>query len=90
MANADGTAYTEYYNPDYIFSQRSTFFDIDQDGDLDAFVCHDVDLSHPYRNDGTGTMVEDQALIQTVDLPGNYAAIWVDYNNDSHTDLYIT
>lgn len=90
MANADGTAYTEYFNSDYIFSQRSTFYDIDRDGDLDAFVCHDVDLSHPYRNDGTGTMVEDQDLIHTVNLPGNYAAIWVDYNNDSYADLYIT
>lgn len=90
MANADGTGFTEYEDPAYIFSQRSTFFDIDNDGDLDAFVCHDIDLSHPYRNDGTGTMVEDQELIHTVNLPGNYAAIWVDYNNDSYTDLYIT
>lgn len=90
MANGDGTAYSEFYNSDYIFSQRSTFYDIDRDGDLDAFVCHDVDLSHPYRNDGLGNMVEDQDLIHTVNLPGNYAAIWVDYNNDSYTDLYIT
>ena len=90
MANEDGTGFTEYANPDYIFSQRSTFFDIDNDGDLDAFVCHDVDLSHPYRNDGSGVMVEDQNLIHTVNLAGNYAALWVDYNNDSYTDLYIT
>ncbi|MEZ4984169.1 MAG: FG-GAP-like repeat-containing protein [Saprospiraceae bacterium] len=91
MANSDGTSYTEYMQSDYIFSQRSTFFDIDNDGDLDAFVCHDVDLSHPYRNvDGLGTMVEDQDLIHTVNLPGNYAAIWVDYNNDGLGDLYIT
>ncbi|WP_367391796.1 FG-GAP-like repeat-containing protein [Lewinella sp. LCG006] len=91
MANEDGTSYTEYMNPDYIFSQRSTMFDIDLDGNLDAFVCHDVDLSHPYRNvDGLGTMVEDQSLIHTLDMPGNYAAIWVDYNNDGYTDLFIT
>lgn len=90
MANEIGNAYTEYPNPDYIFSQRSTLFDIDQDGDLDAFVCHDIDLSHPYRNDGNGVMVEDQELIHTVNLPGNYAAIWVDYNNDGYTDMYLT
>ena len=90
MANADGTAYTEDLKPDYIFSQRSTMADIDNDGDLDAFVCHDVDQSHPYRNDGLGNMIEDQSLIETANRPGNYAAIWVDYDNDRDIDLYIT
>jgi hypothetical protein len=90
MANADGTAYEEHMINDYIFSQRSTMFDIDNDGDLDAFVCHDVDLSHPYRNDGAGNMIEDQNLIHTINLPGNYANIWVDYDNDGYTDLYLT
>lgn len=89
-ANADGTAYTEDFHEEYIFSQRSTFADIDNDGNLDAFVCHDVDQSHPYRNDGAGNLVEDQMLIVTADMPGNYAAIWVDYDNDWDTDLYIT
>ncbi|MEM7101478.1 MAG: FG-GAP-like repeat-containing protein [Bacteroidota bacterium] len=88
--NGDGTGFTEQYINDYIFSQRSTMADINNDGILDAFVCHDVDQSHPYVNDGTGNMVEDQNLIQTANMPGNYAALWVDYNNDSHTDLYIT
>jgi ASPIC and UnbV/Secretion system C-terminal sorting domain/FG-GAP-like repeat len=90
MANADGTAYTENAFPQYIFSQRSTFADIDNDGDLDSFVCHDVDLSHPYRNDGNGNMTLDQTLIETLDAPGNYAAIWVDYDNDGDQDMYLT
>jgi hypothetical protein len=89
-ANADGTAYTEDFHDDYIFSQRSTFADIDNDGNLDAFVCHDVDQSHPYRNNGAGVLVEDQSLIQTLNLAGNYAAIWVDYDNDWDTDMYLT
>lgn len=89
-ANDDGTAYEEHAIPDYIFSQRSTFADIDNDGHLDAFVCHDIDLSHPYRNDGMGNLVEDQTLIETIDLPGNYAAIWTDYDNDGDIDLYLT
>jgi hypothetical protein len=91
FASADGTSYTEdTSHTDYIFSQRTTVADIDLDGDLDAFVCHDVDLSHPYRNDGNGNMTEDQSLINTLDRPGNYAAIWVDYDNDGDQDMYLT
>ncbi|RZV63214.1 MAG: CRTAC1 family protein, partial [Flavobacteriaceae bacterium] len=75
---------------DYIFSQRSTFADINNDGHLDAFVCHDVDQSHPYKNNGSGVLDEDQSLIVTADLAGNYAAVWVDYDNDRDIDLYIT
>ncbi len=90
MAINGGTDYQEQAIPEYIFSQRSTLADIDNDGDLDAFVCHDVDQSHPYRNDGTGFMTEDQSLIETLPLAGNYAAIWVDYDNDGDSDMYLT
>ncbi len=90
FANEDGTAYTEVTKPDYIFSQRSTLADINNDGLLDAFVCHDVDLSHPYRNGGGQNMILDQTLIVTLDRPGNYAAIWVDYDNDGDADMYLT
>ena len=90
MAQNNGTEYVEQAIPDYIFSQRTTMNDIDNDGDLDAFVCHDVDQSHPYRNDGTGFMVEDQTLLETLPLAGNYASIWVDYDNDGDTDMYLT
>lgn len=89
-ANDDWTSYEEVAHPAFIFSQRSTMFDINNDGHLDAFVCHDVDQSHPYRNDGTGNLTLDQSLIETVNLPGNYSAIWVDYDNDGFTDLYVT
>ena len=90
FANEDGTAFTEQLHNDYIFSQRSNLVDIDNDGDLDAFVCHDVDQSHPYRNDGNQVMVEDQSLIQTLNLAGNYQSLWVDYDNDGDTDMYLT
>ncbi len=77
FANDTGTGYSEQTHPEYIFSQRSNLVDIDNDGDLDAFVCHDVDESHPYRNDGNQNMVLDQQLIETLDLAGNYASLWV-------------
>jgi hypothetical protein len=90
FANADGTAYTEDAKPGYIFSQRSTFADINNDGLLDAFICHDTAQSRPYRNGGGQNMILDQSLIVTLDRPGNYAAIWVDYDNDGDTDMYLT
>ncbi len=90
MAINGGTDYQEQAIAEYIFSQRTTMADIDNDGDLDAFVCHDIDQSHPYRNDGTGFMTEDQTLIETLPLAGNYAAIWVDYDNDGDSDMYLT
>ncbi len=90
FANDDGTGYSEQTHPEYIFSQRSNIVDIDNDGDLDAFVCHDVDESHPYRNEGGQNMVLDQSFIQTLDLAGNYASLWVDYDNDGDTDMYLT
>ena len=90
FANEDGTAFTEKFEDIYIFSQRTNIVDIDNDGDLDAFVCHDVDGNHPYRNDGNQNMVLDYSLIETIDLAGNYASLWVDYDNDGDTDMHLT
>lgn len=90
MARQNGEAYAETIMPGYIFSQRGTLFDIDLDGDLDAFVCRDDGQSQTFRNTGSGNMELDQSLFNTSTLPGNYSAIWTDYNNDGHTDLYLT
>ena len=56
QANADGTAYTEISSGEYVFSQRSNFVDINNDGHLDAFVCHDVQPTVYYINDGNGVL----------------------------------
>ncbi|MDZ4749206.1 MAG: FG-GAP-like repeat-containing protein [Saprospiraceae bacterium] len=89
-ANSNGSHYTETVMPGYIFSQRSTMADINNDGWLDGFVCHDLDQSVPYKNDGEGNMTPDINLIRTADRPGSYSAIWTDYDNDNDIDLYIT
>ena len=54
MSNVDGTAYTEFSPSQYIFSQRTNMVDINNDGWLDAFICHDVDPNVYYMNDGNG------------------------------------
>jgi len=56
QANADGTAYTEISGGEYVFSQRSNFVDINNDGHLDAFVCHDIQPTVYYINDGNGVL----------------------------------
>lgn len=88
-ANADGTAYEEISGPEYVFSQRSNFVDINNDGHLDAFVCHDVDPNVYYLNDGSGNLLFHQGGLGDFPEGGNYGSIWVDYDNDGDQDLFI-
>ena len=55
-ANNDGSGFTEISGNEYVFSQRSNFVDINNDGHLDAFVCHDVQPTVYYINDGDGNL----------------------------------
>ena len=85
-----GRRYQETVMHGLIRSQRSTMADIDNDGLLDGFVCDDKARSVPYRNSGEGQMAPDTNLIRTADRPGNYAAIWTDYDNDGDPDLHVS
>lgn len=88
-ANVDGTAYSSIEYPEYIFTQRTNFVDIDNDGHLDLFACHDVDQSHAYRNDGAGNLILDIPFFPTLDVGGNYQSMWSDYDNDGDVDMYL-
>lgn len=90
QANADGTAYTQISGPQYVFSQRSNFVDINNDGHLDAFVCHDTAPSVSYINDGTNNLVFSNTNgLGNYPSGGNYGSSWVDYDNDGDFDLFI-
>jgi len=90
-ADINGSSYNEDHRIASIIPQRTSISDIDNDGDLDAFICHDTNQNHPYRNDGTGTLTLDQSLIETpANLPGNYVSTFVDYDNDGDTDMHIS
>jgi len=91
----DITAYEEFSVANYVFSQRSNFVDVNNDGHLDAFVCHDVEPNVYYLNDGSGNLTFYQT---TFDAPynlgdyssgGNYGSIWIDYDNDHDLDMFI-
>ena len=89
VSNQEGTSYSEFLMSVPVESQRSTMSDINNDGWLDAFVCHDGAQSVPFRND-TGTMIPDYSLFPTPNHAGNYAAIWTDYDNDHDIDMYLS
>lgn len=88
-ANSTGTGFTQVSGPDYVFSQRSNFVDIDNDGNLDAFVCHDVDPNVYYMNNGSGILGFNQGGIGDHSEGGNYGSIWTDYDNDGDQDCFI-
>ncbi|MEX0274400.1 MAG: Ig-like domain-containing protein, partial [Flavobacteriaceae bacterium] len=78
-----------------IFIQGSNFADINNDGWADIFACHDDAESAPFRNNANGTFTRDANLIRTFTVPtsdnsGNYASMWIDYDNDRDLDLYIS
>jgi hypothetical protein len=98
IANDDGTEYELNNIPPPgggVFVQCVSFSDINTDGAIDLFVCHDDGLSAPYRGDGSGSFEWDLDLIRpetTVpsDDSGNYGIVFTDYDLDGDTDLYIS
>lgn len=97
QANNTGTGYTEVSGSEYVFSQRSNFVDINTDGNLDAFVCHDVQANVYYMNDGSGNLnffqgESDGVVPNGLGLTpggGNYGTVWIDFDNDRDMDLFI-
>jgi hypothetical protein len=79
-----------------IFVQGCNFQDINNDGNLDMFICNDVAMSHIYIGDGNNGWTYNNsvemplATVPASDNSGNYASIWSDINNDGYMDLMIT
>ena len=97
QSNNTGTEYTAITPGQYIFCQRTNFHDINNDGNLDAFSCHDVDPNVYYLNDGAGNYTYYQSGITPgaynlglIMSGGNYASIWTDIDNDGDSDMFIS
>jgi len=95
-ANDDGSSFSvEMLGGPNIFVQNTNFADINNDGAIDYFACHDDGISSPYANNGDGTFTYDLDMINAVsagdsDNSGNYGSIWTDYDNDGDLDLFIS
>ena len=99
-SNAAGTAYTQDTPGQYIFCQRTNFIDMNNDGHLDAFSCHDVQPNVYYINDGAGNFTyyqsggavngPDEYNIGISPGGGNYASLWTDIDNDGDRDMFIS
>lgn len=90
-----GTGYTSISPGNYIFSQRTNFQDINNDGNLDVFVCHDINPNVYYLNDGSGNLIYYQSTVTSGSMAlgaggGNYASLWFDYDNDGDSDMFIS
>ena len=95
MANANGTSYLSQTLPGAdMFLQGSNFADINNDGFVDAFGCHDDAESRIWSNNGSGMFTSaddwiDMTTTPASDNSGNYGSIWTDFDNDGDLDLYI-
>ncbi len=96
-SNSTGTAYLNKTPGQYIFCQRTNFIDINNDGNLDAFSCHDVDPNVYYLNDGAGNWTYYQSgttpgayMLGITASGGNYASLWTDYDNDGDRDMFVS
>lgn len=87
IANDNGTAFTELSFDEYIFCQRTNFVDINADGHLDAFSCHDVDANVAFYNDGNNNLTFVQGGLG--ETCGNYGSQWIDYDGDGDIDLFV-
>ena len=73
--------------------------DIDNDGVLDVFGCHDDALSRMWRGGEDGTLVPAPEFIDLTDYDyseypdtdhsGNYGTVWTDFDSDGDIDLFI-
>lgn len=89
------TTYSNFTPGDYIFCQRTNFADLNNDGHLDVFSCHDIAPNVYYLNDGNNNLTYYQSSVTPGAMNvgsggGNYSTLFTDFDNDGDTDIFIS
>lgn len=94
---SEGTGYTSITPGNYIFCQRTNFADLNNDGNLDIFSCHDVAPNCYYLNGGGAsnalTFYQSSVTPGAMNfgnIGGNYSTLFTDFDNDGDTDVFIS
>jgi hypothetical protein len=82
-----------------MYMQACNWADINNDGYLDVFGCHDDGLSRMWAGSSNGTLIPAPGLIPLDnylladyagnDHSGNYGTVFTDFDNDGDIDLFI-
>lgn len=94
-SNSNGTAYSNYTPSEYIFCQRTNFADLNNDGNLDIFSCHDIAPNCYYLNDSANNLTFYQSTVTPGamnfgSIGGNYATLFTDFDNDGDSDVFVS
>ncbi|MEO0899149.1 MAG: FG-GAP-like repeat-containing protein [Bacteroidota bacterium] len=95
LNNGNGT-FTQSTSSDLVQdigpTTSASFADIDNDGDLDAFVTNDIGTGNwLYENDGSGnfTIISATSNGQIAYKGYSFSCSWADYDLDGYLDLFI-
>lgn len=72
-------------------SRGVTWVDVDNDGDIDLFVCNEEGTTNSiFRNDGNGAFTKITTTPLTVTTGNWWSASWGDYDNNGYLDAFIS
>jgi hypothetical protein len=100
IVNIDGPGFFQV--DDYawasIFTQGCNLADVNNDGFLDGFLCHDDGHNMILENNQNGSFINGTYMVDMVFFPetnggndnsGNYGSVWTDFDRDGDTDLFV-
>ena len=71
------------------WGNAASFADVDNDGDLDLYVCNLESPNLLYQNQGDGTFVEKGGAFGMGVVAASMGCAFADYDNDGDLDLYV-